>query len=133
MGFFKRLFGICSTSPPADAGCWNVADGKVTVDLARASELANPGGAIRLEGGALPKRILVFRGDDGQVRAMENRCSHVGHRRLDPVVGQGIIRCCSIGRSEFDYEGRRLAGAAQGPIRPLKVETDGQMLVISLA
>jgi len=132
MGFLARLFGICRTSPPADGDCWSVADGKITIDLRRAMELARPGGAVRLEGRGLDKRILVFRGDDTALHALENRCSHAGHRRLDPIVGEGIVRCCSVGRSEFDYQGNRLAGAAKTSIRPLAVDVDGPTLVIRL-
>lgn len=130
MGVLARLFGICRTRPPADGECWRLADGRITIDLERAPELAAPGGAIRLEGPALTRRILVFRGDDGRFHALENRCSHAAHRRLDPVVGEGIVRCCSVGRSEFDYQGNRLSGAAHGPIRALVVEVQGRTLTI---
>ncbi|MBN1590367.1 MAG: Rieske 2Fe-2S domain-containing protein [Pirellulales bacterium] len=131
MGFFKRLFGICGTRQPADPGSWSFADGKVAIELDRMPELAKPGGAVRLEGAGMTKRVLVFRGDDGQFHAMENRCSH-GHRRLDPVAGQGTVRCCSIGQSVFDFEGNRVSGAAKDGISPLKVETEGQTLVVGL-
>jgi nitrite reductase/ring-hydroxylating ferredoxin subunit len=132
VGLFKRILGICETRPPADAGCWSYADGKIEIALARAVELAQPGGAIRLEGGSLPRRVLVFRGDDGRYHALPNRCTHVGHRRLDMLPGQGKVRCCSIGQSEFDYAGRRLAGSAKESIVPLAVEVDGDKLIVSL-
>ena len=129
MGIFKRIFGICNT-PALDPGLWNYAEGRVTIDLGQVGELAKPGGAVRLEGQGLQKRVLVFRGDDDQFYALENRCSHAGHRRLDPAVGEGKVRCCSIGKTEFDYQGNRLAGAGQDSIRPLAVEIDGQTLVV---
>jgi len=133
MGLFKRILGICETRPPADAGCWSFADGKIEITLARAAELAQPGGAIRLEGRSLPRRVLVFHGDDGRYHALPNRCTHVGHRRLDVLPGQGKIRCCSIGQSEFDYAGGRLAGSAKTSIVPLAVEVDGERLIVALA
>ena len=133
MGFFSKLFGICGTQPPSDSGCWSYDDGKLKVDLSRASELAAPGGAIRLEGGSLPQRVLVIHGDDGKFHAFPNRCTHIGHRRLDPVPGTGKLRCCSIGQSEFDFEGHRLAGSARDDIRPYEVTVEGETLVVAVS
>ncbi len=122
MGILKRILGICETRPPADAGCWSYADGKVEIDLDRAPELAAKGGAIRLEGGSLPMRVLVLHGEDGAFHAFPNRCTHMGHRRLDPLPGEQKIRCCSIGRSTFDYSGRKISGLAPEGLQPLGVE-----------
>ncbi|MBN1911001.1 MAG: Rieske 2Fe-2S domain-containing protein [Pirellulales bacterium] len=132
MGFFSRLFGICKTKPPKDAGCWAVREGRIEIDLDRAAELETPGGAFRLEGDALPQRVLVIRGDDDQYHAFPNRCTHVGHRRLDPLPGKGKIRCCSIGQSEFDYAGARLSGAATDSLQPLAVRVEGRTLIVTL-
>jgi hypothetical protein len=43
-----RGFGICATQK-AEPGCWRFAAGSLVVELARAPELARPGGAIRVE------------------------------------------------------------------------------------
>lgn len=131
MGFFKRLLGICDTRPPADDGCWRYADGRIVVLLDRAPELSKPGGAIRLAGSGLTRRVLVVHGEDGRFVAFPNRCTHAG-RRLDPVPGKAEIRCCSIGKSAFDYEGQRLSGLAKQPVRPLKVEQREGELIISV-
>lgn len=131
MGLLKRIFGICETPPPADSGCWTLTEGKLEIALDRAAELAQPGGAIRLEGRPLSQRVLVFHGDDNRYHAFPNRCAH-GRRRLDLLQGEAKIRCCSIGQSEFDYDGRRLAGAATTPIEPLAVTVEGNKLIISL-
>jgi nitrite reductase/ring-hydroxylating ferredoxin subunit len=129
MGFFKRLFGICETQPPADQGCFEMKDGKLVVDLSRAPELDEKGGAIRLEGGALPRRVLVLRDDDGSFHAVENSCTH-GGRRLDPRPGGGGVQCCSVGKSTFDLEGKKLSGSAEKPILVFDVEeADGRLLV----
>lgn len=132
MGFWKRLLGICSTAPPADPACWSYADGKIEVLLDRAPELSQPGGAVRLEGSPLPRRVLVVHGQDGHFHAFPNRCTHLGHRRLDPVAGEERIRCCSVGQSVFDYQGRRISGSARRPLKPLDVQTDGTRLIVTL-
>ena len=134
MGFFAKLFGICSTPTPADGECWSWADGKVEIDLDRAAELAAPGGAMRLEGrlegGSLPRRVLVVHAEDGSYHAFPNRCTHAGHRRLDHLSGEGKVKCCSIGQSTFDYQGHRLAGSASESIEPFRVEeSDGKLTI----
>ena len=98
-GFFQRIFGLPATQKPLDPQCWSFSDGKIMIDLKRATELKKPGGALRLEGGELSMRVLVIRGDDGKFHAFLNRCTHIGHRRLDPVLGTGSIQCCSVGKS----------------------------------
>jgi len=112
MGFWKRIFGICETRPPADEGAWSFADGKVEIRLDAVPELSSQGGAVRLEGKGLPERLLVVHGNDGRFHAFRNRCTHMG-RRLDPAPGSSKLRCCSVSKSEFGYGGEKLAGPAK--------------------
>jgi nitrite reductase/ring-hydroxylating ferredoxin subunit len=133
MGLFKRILGLCSTPRPADAGCWQrVADG-IEVDLARAPELAQPGGAVRLEGRGLPVRVLVVRGEGGTFRAYRNQCTHLGGRRLDPLPGTSTLCCCSVGQSVYDAAGKNVSGPAPKPIAVFPVEERGGKLRIQLA
>lgn len=129
---FQRILGICATKPPSDETCWTYTDGKVTIDLSRAPELSSVNGAIRLEGGGLPERVLVFNGSDGQYHAVRNQCAHA-KRRLDPVPGANLIQCCSIGKSTFEYEGKNVSGLAGGDIRAYPVLVEDGNLVITLS
>ncbi len=133
MGILKRLLGICATQVPANSGCWSYAGGKLVVILDKAPELSRKGGAIRLEGPSLPKRVLVVHGQDGAFHAFPNRCTHIGHRRIDPVPGEDKIRCCSVGKSTFEYSGRLISGSAKESLEPLALESDGTKLVISIS
>ena len=112
MKFFRMLFGICDTQPPVDTGCWRVDQGKIELDLARTPELQEKGGAIRLEGEGVPERVLVIHGRDGRFRAYRNRCTH-GGRRIDPWEETKLLRCCSISKSTFDYDGNVVSGCRQ--------------------
>jgi nitrite reductase/ring-hydroxylating ferredoxin subunit len=132
MGIFKRIFGICETRPPASKDCWRYADGKVEIELQSAPELAGKGGAIRLEGGGLPDRILVIHGNDGEYHAFINRCTHA-RRRIDPLEGTSEIRCCSVSKSTFDYSGKVISGAAKNPLPVLSVEVQDSRLIVTLA
>ena len=132
MGLFKKLLGICETQPPAQAGCWAVEGGRVRLDLSKAPELSAKGGAVRLEGIGLRKRILVIRGDDDAIHAFINKCSHAG-RRFDPISGTSTVKCCSVGGSAFDYSGDRQSGLARKPIKPLAVDQDGDDVVINVS
>ena len=131
--FFQRLFGISATSKPETEACWRYADGKVTIDLAQAPELKNPGGAVRLEGRGLPKRVLVVCGADGEYRAYQNRCTHLGHRRVDPVPGTDTVQCCSVNKSTYDVDGNKVFGPAPHPIPRYPVEREKDRLVVTVS
>jgi nitrite reductase/ring-hydroxylating ferredoxin subunit len=130
--FFQRIFGLPATSKPVDPQCWSFSDGKITIDLNRAIELKKPGGALRLEGAGLPMRVLVIRGDDGKFHAFHNRCTHIGHRRLDSVPGTGTVQCCSVGKSTYTYHGNKIFGPPTGPIKTFQVEVEGNRLIVFL-
>ena len=132
MGIFARIFGICKTKPPADAGCWNYSEGKVEIELERAPELSKPGEAIRLEGMGLPERVLVIHGDDGQFHAFRNKCTHMGGRRIDPLPGTADIRCCSVSKSTYNLSGEVVSGPAKGPLKTYPVKTEDNKLIILL-
>lgn len=129
-GFFQRILGVSATPKPSNPQCWSFSDGKITIDLKRAAELKKPGGALRLEGDDLPMRMLVIRGDDGKFHAFHNRCTHIGHRRLDPVPGTGTVQCCSVGKSTYTYDGKKVYGPPTGAIATFKIEVEGDRLIV---
>jgi nitrite reductase/ring-hydroxylating ferredoxin subunit len=126
---FQRILGICVTKPPSDDGCWTFENGTVTVDLPRAPELNEKGGAIRLEKKGLPNRMLVVRGDDEGYYAFRNKCAHAG-RRMDPVPGTNYVQCCSVGKSTFEHDGKRVSGSSKKDIEAYTVTVEGERLVI---
>ncbi len=129
MKFLKRLLGICETPLPADNACWAYADRTIRLQLDRAPELARPGGAVRLEGKGLPKRVLVVHGGDGAYHAFGNRCTHMG-RRMDPLAGNDRIECCSVSKSTFTYAGEPVGGAARKPLEVFPVSAGGNEIRI---
>lgn len=131
MGLWRRILGRCLTREAADRSCWSYAEGQLTVNLERVPELAGRGSGVRIEGGGLPARILLVRGDDGELYAFRNACTHAG-RRLDPVPGAGTIQCCSVGKSTFDYRGARLKGSGKADVTAYPVAASGQLAVIAL-
>lgn len=128
---FQRLLGLCATKEPSDKGCWQYEDSKLTVDLSRAPELSSPYGAIRIESANIPKRVLVVKGEDGQYYAFINECAH-GKRRMDPLPGSQKIQCCSVGKSTYDYKGKRIAGSAKNDVITLPVILENGKLLITL-
>ena len=128
--FFQRLLGIPATKQPGSDDCWNYANGKLTIDLSKASELKISGTAFRFEGKNLPKRVLVVCGEDGEYRAFHNRCTHLGHRRLDPVPGTDTVQCCSINKSTYDANGVKIFGPAPHPVTRYSVAEGENSLVV---
>jgi nitrite reductase/ring-hydroxylating ferredoxin subunit len=129
MKFLKRLLGICETPQPVDSSCWDYADQTIRLQLDRTPELARPGGAVRLEGKGLPKRVLVVHGGDGGYHAFGNRCTHMG-RRIDPLPDSERIECCSVSKSTFAYTGEPVGGAARRPLEVFPVKAAGHELLI---
>ncbi|MFP4477134.1 MAG: ubiquinol-cytochrome c reductase iron-sulfur subunit [Desulfatibacillaceae bacterium] len=129
---FQRILGIPATPPPVNPKCWTYGNGRITIDLDKAPELSSPGGALRLEKGGLPERVLVVRGENDDFKAYRNRCTHVGHRRLDPVPGTNMVQCCSVSKSTFDAEGRNVSGPGTNPVDTYAVEKDGNRLTVIL-
>ena len=131
MKFLKRVFGICETPLPVDAGAWSIDGGSVRIDLSRMPELKTPGSAVRLEGSELDDRLLVVHGDDDRYHAVVNRCTHMG-RRLDTFAGSRVIQCCSVSKSTYTYDGRPVGGAAKKPLTICPVVHENETLTITL-
>ncbi len=130
MGLLKRIFGICETKPPADPGCWDHGNGKITIDLRRAPELKTPHGAVRLEGRGLQDRLMIYHDPDGGFKAVKNKCTHMG-RRIDPLPGTENLRCCSVSKTTFGPNGEVLSGPGKGPLSLLKLTVVDQRVIIS--
>lgn len=126
--FLKAVAGICRTKP-LSPDCWHVDGNRITVSADGVPDLALPGGAVYLAGKGLKKPILVVRDDNGNYHSFSNRCTHAG-RKLDPVPGKQVLRCCSVSHSTFDYRGNNLTGPGKKPIHVYRTELDGGNLVI---
>jgi len=131
--FFQRLFGVPETKRPEKADCWTYENGQLVINLDKTSELRITGGAIRLEGDNLPVRVLVVHSGNGEYRAYKNRCTHLGHRRLDPVTGTNTVQCCSINKSTYDSDGNKIFGPAPHSIERYAVKKDQEKLIISIS
>jgi nitrite reductase/ring-hydroxylating ferredoxin subunit len=119
---WKRIVGICATDKPRNPDGWNFKAGQLTISLARIPELTLAGTAMRFEGKSLPSRVLVVCDEDKQYHAFQNRCTHLGHRRLDYVPGTHTVQCCSVNKSTYEFDGECICGPAPQPIRTYSVE-----------
>jgi cytochrome b6-f complex iron-sulfur subunit len=125
----KSIFGICETKP-LSPDLWSREANRVRVKVGQVPELSREGDAVYLKGESLEKPLLVLKTGGDQYLAFANRCTHVGHRKLDPVPGQRTLRCCSIGHSTFDYEGKRLSGLAKDALTRHETEmSEGDLLI----
>ena len=130
---FQRLMGIPATSKPSDDQCWSFSDGKIEIDLKRAPELKDVGGAIRLEKKQLPERLIVFHGTNGKYYAFKNKCKHMG-RRMDIIPGSDKLQCCSIGKTTYNKDGNPLSGfgSGKGKLCSYNVEVTLDKLIIKI-
>jgi nitrite reductase/ring-hydroxylating ferredoxin subunit len=126
---FQRIFGVAATKLASDSSAWAYRGGSLRVTLAKLPELERKGGAVRIEGKQLPARVLVYRDDEGTIRAVSNRCGHKG-RRVDPVPGEKCLQCCSVNAAAYDYAGNKLEGPGTERLKPFEVEEkDGELLI----
>ena len=129
----QRILGVPATPRTQDPGGWAFSGEKLVIDLKRTTQLEKPGDALRFEGRGLPDRVLVVLGEDGAYHAFRNRCTHLGHRRLDPVPGTQTLQCCSVSKSTYDLEGKRIYGPAPRPITAYAAEREGDKLIVTLS
>ncbi len=127
---WQRIFGISATSKPQNPNSWHYESGELTIRLEQTPELTHPGRAVRFEGKNLPQRILVVFGEDKQYRAFHNRCTHLGHRRLDYVQGTKTIQCCSVNKSTYTFDGDKIHGPTPLPVPTYPVKMgDGKLCI----
>lgn len=130
MEFLKALAGMCRTDV-LSPDLWEFDGDKATIVLSEVSQLKNPCGAVYLSGKGLKDPILVVHGDDGQFHCFSNRCGHMG-RKLDPVPGEPILRCCSVSHSTYDYQGKVVSGPAKEVIQVYQSrEHDGKLTIFT--
>jgi nitrite reductase/ring-hydroxylating ferredoxin subunit len=130
---WQRIFGISATAKPQDESGWHYESGQLTISLDRLPELTQAGTAIRFEGKSLPVRVLVVFGQDRQYRAFHNRCTHLGHRRLDYVPGTETVQCCSVNKSTYTFDGDKIHGPAPQSIDTYPVEVGERKLRIRIS
>jgi nitrite reductase/ring-hydroxylating ferredoxin subunit len=130
---WQRIFGISATARPEDESGWRHESGQLAISLDRIPELTRPGTAVRFEGKSLPVRVLVVFGENKQYHAFLNRCTHMGHRRLDYVPGTETVQCCSVSKSTYTFDGDKIHGPAPEPIRTYPVEVGERELRIRIS
>lgn len=128
--FLKALAGICETRP-LDPDVWDLDGDKVRVHVDRIPDLRTPGSAGYIKGKGLKRPVLIVKQEDGGYLCVANRCTHAW-RKLDPVPGEKILRCCSVNHSRFDYQGKPVGGPAKKPLTVYQWEAQGGDLVISV-
>jgi cytochrome b6-f complex iron-sulfur subunit len=110
---------------------WELEGNKIQVKLDKMPEPLEKGAATYIEDKSLQYPVLILRTEDNTYLAFANRCTH-SHRKLDPVAGQQILRCCSVMHSTFNYQGEKLSGPAKGNLTSYSAEMSGDDLVITL-
>ena len=130
---WQRIFGICATNKPRGHDGWRYDAGQLIISLDLVTELTRPGAAVRFEGKELPKRVLVVLGEDKQYRAFHNKCTHMGHRRLDYVPGTETVQCCSLNKSTYSFDGQKIHGPNPKPIDSFPVEVGEKELRVTIA
>ena len=129
--FLKSVAGICNTKELSQ-DLWRLERNNIILHSGKIMELKKPGGAVYLKGKGLSKPILVVHTQNNEYVGFTNKCTHIGGRRLDPVPGQSLLRCCSVSHSTFDLKGNVISGPAKKKLTTYKVEKTDEGLIIYL-
>lgn len=75
--------------------------------------------------------VIVVHTHSGQFKAFSARCTHLGCIvKFEPDKGAPHFSCACHG-SQFDINGKNIAGPAPSPLRPMKVAVQDENLIVS--
>jgi len=124
----------CCTLPEISADAMRIEPGLVVIDLARARELGQTGGALKIVESARKLEILVARPAKNQFVALDQRCTH-GGGQLTYVHRHKHLYCTCWGHAKFALDGSVLRWPntqKPRPLRALTVERRGGFLRVQV-
>ena len=99
-------------------------EGKAPVEGVILADVANPGQGAN--GSYAGKGLIVFRAEDGTLKAFDSKCTHAGCN----VSYEGERFFCHCHGGVYDLDGKNVAGPPPKPLTPLPVvEQDGVLYV----
>jgi Rieske Fe-S protein len=107
------------------------ANGEVRVPVTAAPWLRGGQGTLAVAIEGREDKILVFRGKDGALGAVDMTCTHRGCD-VEYVAQSGRLECPCHG-SQFAPAGAVIEGPAERPLRAYPVELIGEEIVVLLA
>ena len=128
MGIFKSIFGICN-SPKLNETLWHYENNVITIEESVFNDQNAAG--VYMKGQGLLKPVLLYRGDDDALHAVQSVCPHA-KRKIDPIPGSGKLRCCSLMHSTFDYNGKKLSGPAHGDLTIYPISQQNGQIQIAI-
>ena len=76
---------------------------------------------------------IYFVNDVRQCREFLESGNFIIQEYLDPDPDTATVQCCSVGKSCFDYSGKRISGSATADIKKYELQDSGNLLVIKLS
>lgn len=100
------------------------AEGRVKVDKISLADVTKPGQGKN--GGYAGRGLIVLRGENGELRAFDSKCTHAGCN----VSIQGERIECPCHGGVYDLHGKNVSGPPPAPLTVLNVfEENGQLFV----
>lgn len=100
-------------------------DGKAAVEKITPQEVASPGRGKN--GGYAGRGLIVFRNQDGDLKAFDSKCTHAGCN----VAFQTDKLFCNCHGGTYDLDGKNIAGPPPKPLTELKVFEEEGVLYVS--
>jgi Rieske Fe-S protein len=118
------VYRFLSPQPPPDPFG---EDGRAPVDNITVADVTSPG--MGKNGAYGTRGLIVFRNDQGQLKAFDSKCTHAGCN----VAFQGDRIFCNCHGGTYDLNGKNIAGPPPRPLTELGViEEEGRLYVFRL-
>jgi Rieske Fe-S protein len=114
-------FSKVGNTPAIATEAYTIEDRRVRIDLDKAPELGEIGGAVKIIDPRLPAAMIVGRTGDMDYVAVSLHCPHRGVE-VEYRPKEREFRCASLGHSRFDTDGVRKKGPAQRSLQTFIVE-----------
>jgi nitrite reductase/ring-hydroxylating ferredoxin subunit len=120
----------CCFTPEVEPQSVSIGDEIITIDLAKASSLAEIPSAAYIVAADSQIQIIVVRRAKSDYVAVSRLCTHAS-QVISYVRKRGLLQCNGFNHSLFDLHGRVVKGPAESPLKVYPVELAGTILKIA--
>lgn len=111
---------------------YSVDGNTLRVTLDQIPLLKEVGSAIQLDVVSKDRNLIIIHESINEYKTFEDKCTH-GGRELEYQNDDHVLRCVSIGHSQFDTNGHVIKGPAEDDIMSFPTLLDNNELFIELA
>jgi Rieske Fe-S protein len=109
-------FTKVGNTPSVNPDSFKIKDGVLIIDLSKDDNLSKIGGCVKIINSNIPDSLIIARVEDKRFEIASLLCTHRGVE-LEYNHSQSNFKCASLGGSTFTFNGEKLSGPAEKPIK----------------